>query len=205
MTNRSISTSRSQSSSNSVRRASIIVAGLLAVAVWTGGAKSQSVPGGFNTGTVQSPVLVIEFDRAFSQSAFGQKMTVDLEKAGAEIAAENRQIEAELRDEEMLLTEQRKAMEPAAFRELADAFDQKVQKLRREQDTKARELSERRDGARRDFLTSAGPILNRLMQNSNATVVLEKRNVFASVSAIDVTDKVISEINALFAQEPTDP
>ncbi|WP_299921518.1 OmpH family outer membrane protein [uncultured Pelagimonas sp.] len=176
----------------------------MALSVWTAGAKAQSV-GGFDTGTVQSPVLVIEFDRAFSQSAFGQKLTVELETAGAEIAAENRQIETELRDEEMLLTDQRKAMEPAAFRELADAFDQKVQKLRREQDTKARELSERRDGARRDFLTSAGPILNRIMQNTNAVVVMEKRNVFASISAIDVTDLVISEINALFPQEPSDP
>ncbi len=205
MTNRSTSIFRFQSSSSRVQRALTIAATFLALSVWTVGANAQSTSGGFDTGTVQSPVLVIEFDRAFGQSAFGQNVTTELESLGAEIAAENRQIEAELRDEELLLTDQRKAMEPAAFRELADAFDQKVQKLRREQDTKARDLSERQDGARREFLTSVGPILNRIMQETNAAVVLEKRNVFASVSAIDVTDLVISEINALFQQEPSDP
>ncbi|WP_431374936.1 OmpH family outer membrane protein [Pelagimonas sp.] len=177
----------------------------IAAAGVNAGAMAQTIPGSFDTGSVQSPILVIDFDRAFGQSALGKKLALELEEIGAEIAADNRQIEAELREEELLLTEQRKAMDPAAFRELADAFDQKVQKLRREQDTKARELGERGDSARRDFLTTAGPILNQIMRDSNAVVVLEKRSVFASVTAVDITDKVVDEVNALIETTPTDP
>lgn len=177
---------------------------LLAFALVLGGfgssAQAQQVPGEFDIGTVQSPVLVIEFERAFGESAFGKRFALELEQAGAEIAAENRQIEAELTEEEQQLTEQRQALDPQAFRELADAFDQKVQKLRREQDTKARALVERQETARRDFLISARPVLNRIMQDAGAVVVMDKRNVFATVSAIDVTDQVILGINQLLAE-----
>ena len=42
------------------------------------------------------------------------------------------------------------------------------------------------------FLSAAGPVLEQLMRNSDAAVILERRRVFVSSSAIEVTDQAIS-------------
>lgn len=184
---------------------------ILVCAFWGAAAFAQSTSSPFDVGTVQSPVLVIEFDRAFAQSAYGKRAALELETAGAEIASENRQIETELKDEELALTVQRESLEPEVFRKLADAFDEKVQNLRREQDAKARALVERQETARRQFLVAVKPVLNDIMRDSGATVIMEKRNVFVSVSDIDITDEVIIGINRLLGEssdlikDPSDP
>ena len=147
-------------------------------------------------GVVQSVILTVEFDRLFGESAYGRRVTEALEEEGAAISAENRRIEAALTDEERALTEKRGTVPPAEFRKLADAFDQKVQELRRGQDAKARALSQRSDAAQLDFLEAARPVLEQMMRDSGAAVILEKRSVFASVGAVDVTAEVIRRIDA---------
>ncbi|CUH77184.1 OmpH family outer membrane protein [Tropicibacter naphthalenivorans] len=159
------------------------------------GAFAQSIGGPLSQGVVQSPVLVVQFDTVFADSAFGQRITAELEAEGAAISAENRQIEAQLTEEERQLTVQRETMAPEAFRALADAFDAKVQRLRAEQDAKARALGTKSETARRDFLTVAQPVLEQLMAEAGAAVILERRAVFAALDAIDITDQAIARVN----------
>lgn len=175
--------------------------------VWAGFAMAQQTqPGGaLQQGVVQSPVVVVEFDRLFAESAFGKRMTDELEARGAEIAAENREIEAALTDEERTLTEQRAAMTSEEFRALADAFDEKVQRLRAEQDAKARALGGQSDEARRRFLTLAQPVLQNLMREAGAAVMLERRNVFLAVDAVDLTDLAITRLDAIAGTQTDEP
>lgn len=146
---------------------------------------------------VESPILTIDTDRLYLESAFGQRTAQEIEERGADLAAENRRIEADLTAEEKLLTERRSTMDPAAFRELADAFDEKVQATRREQDAKTRALNQELDERRSVFLNAAGPILETLMREAGAAVVLERRSVFLSANAIDITQDAIARINTV--------
>jgi Skp family chaperone for outer membrane proteins len=166
---------------------------------------AQQIGGPLDTGIVRSPLLVIDFDRFFAESVYGQRVNAEIEREGNAIAAENRRIEAELTEEEQRLTEQRAEMEPAAFRVLADAFDQKVQRLRAEQDAKAAALGTRTDERRRTFLSVARPVLESLMREANAAVILERRSVFVAADAIDVTDIAITRVDARLAAEDTPP
>ena len=173
-----------------------------AVALTTGAAWAQgaglSLGEPVATQTLRADVLVLDFDRLFSESAYGQRVTAEIEATGADIAAENRRIEADLTEEERQLTEQRDTM--------ADAFDEKVQALRRSQDAKARALGQRGDEARRVFLGAVEPILLRLMDEAGAQVILESRTVFAARDTIDVTDRAIAEVNrAIEAGTQLDP
>lgn len=143
-------------------------------------------------GGVISPVLTIDSERLFRDSAFGQRVTREIEAESEQLATENREIEAALEAEERELTEKRPQMKPAQFRLLADAFDEKVQRTRAEQAAKNRALSEALDLERERFLSSAAPVLEQLMRNSDAAVILERRRVFVSSSAIEVTDEAIS-------------
>lgn len=173
------------------------LAGILAVlsTVWicAGVASAQAQ----RIGPVQSPILTIDSERVFADSDFGQRTVAEFEARGAELAAENRGIEETLEAEEQALTAQRGTMEALEFRKLADEFDEKVQGTRRAQDAKTRELNQAFEERRAVFLTTAAPVLERLMRESGAAVIMEKRSVFLSSNAIDVTGVAIERLNTV--------
>lgn len=146
-------------------------------------------------GLVKSPILTIESDRLFAESDFGRRVARELETESGILAAENRRIEAELTIEEQDLTDRRSQLEPEAFRALADAFDEKVQEIRRTQDAKARKLNSRGEADRVAFLQGVRPVLETLMREAGAAVILERSSVFLSANATDVTDLAIGRVN----------
>jgi Skp family chaperone for outer membrane proteins len=145
------------------------------------------------------PVLTIEPDQLFSLTKFGQRLAKDLDKISTQLARENRSIESALADEETDLTERRSSLPAAEFRDLADAFDEKVQSLRVQQDEKSRDLTRQTDQAQRAFLSSIAPILQEIMVEKGASVVLDRRAVFLSADASDVTIAAIKRIDARIA------
>jgi len=165
-------------------------------------AAAASAQDATRAGVVQSPILTLEVDRLYADSAYGRKVTAALEEQGADLAAENRRIESDLTEEERRLTEQRRSLPPAEFRALADDFDQKVQALRREQDAKARMLGDLSDNRRRQFLAEAEPVLAELMREAGAAVILDKRQVLLAAEVIDITETAISRIDAEIGEGP---
>lgn len=147
-------------------------------------------------GIPRNAILTIATDRMFAGSAFGRRISNEIEAQSAVLAAENRRIEADLTVEEKDLTQRRPEMDAEAFRTLADAFDQKVQANRETQDAKARALNQISEGARVDFLRAARPVLEELMRESGAGVILERSSVFLSANATDITDLAIERIDA---------
>lgn len=146
---------------------------------------------------VQSPILTVDTDRLYSQSAFGLRVAREIDERGATLAAENRKIEAELTAEEQELTDKRATLTPEDFRPLADAFDEKVQNTRRVQEAKGRELSQLLEKEQIAFLNAAAPVLETLMRDAGAALILERRSVFLSANAIDITDDAIARIDAV--------
>jgi Skp family chaperone for outer membrane proteins len=145
---------------------------------------------------VRSPVLTIDSDRLFNETLFGQRILNDIRAATDELASENARIAGELTAEEQDLTRRRPDMDVDAFRAEAAAFDIRVQAIRQEQDAKERALQSRVAEGRDALLEAATPVLGRLMAEANAAVVLERRDVFLSVGAIDITDEAIAAIDA---------
>ena len=170
---------------------------LLAAGVFAGQGQAQQL------GLPDSAILTLSADRLFSDSAFGLRITAEVEAEGAVLAAENRRIEAGLTAEEKDLTQRRSEMDPEAFRTLADAFDQKVQAIRQEQENKARALNQIGEKARGDFLQAAAPVLENLMRESGAGVILERSNVFMSANTTDITDLAIERIDAAIGDGAT--
>ena len=87
-------------------------------------------------------------------------------------------------------------MDAEAFRSLADVFDEKVQSTRRAQEAKGRELSQLLEKEQIAFLNAAAPVLETLMREAGAAVILERRSVFLSANVIDITDAAIARIDA---------
>ncbi len=147
------------------------------------------------TPALRSAILVLDYETLFTRSRFGQRVMRAIEAEGRALIAENDRIEAELTAEELLLSSQRDDMEPDAFRALADAFDEKVQRIRAEQDAKARAVGQNRAVEERRFRQLVTPILGQIMRDTGAIVVLDRRNTIVWVDAVDVTERVMIEVN----------
>lgn len=171
------------------RRLVTILRACLVILVCAGSATSQE------SGASSNPILTIESDRLFLESDFGQRAERETEADRSVLLAENRKIEAELTAEEKRLTELRKDMTAEDFRAVADAFDARVQEIRRIQDAKARAIGDHGDQERADFLRAAGPVLAEMLSETGAAVILERRSVFFSLDAIDITNQAIDQLN----------
>ncbi len=147
---------------------------------------------------VRSPVLVIDPDQVFERSKFGQTVLQQITRERQLFLEENAALIEALDAEEAELTEQRKTMDPAAFKVLADAFDRRAQDIRVARDAKQQDLDQQLDRARTGFINVAVPFINQMMNERRAAVVLRKDNVFASLNAIDITDQVIVMMDADF-------
>jgi Skp family chaperone for outer membrane proteins len=172
-------------------------AAVLAACLWAAaGAASAQQP----QVELPPPVLTIDADRLLAESAFGRALATEVDDAARRLAEENRRIEADLLAEESALTERRGMMSPDEFRPMADAFDEKVQRLRTEQDEKERALADLREEGRQRFFRLAVPILSEIVREQGALVLLDRRDVFLSADSIDITEEAIARIDA--AGEP---
>ena len=150
-------------------------------------------------------VAVVDQERLFRESAFGRQLLSEIDARGDVLAAENREIEANLTEEERELTEARATLDQAEFRERARAFDEKVRRLRGEQDAKARALANRQEEARTEFVRGVSPILSDMMSELNVDVLLDRRTVLTARSGVDITDRAVARIDAALPGEDAAP
>ena len=157
-----------------------------AAMVW-GAVQAEAQPRG--------PVAVLDQDALFAESEFGRRTRAEVEAASNALAAENREIEAALAAEERDLTERRRTMEAGAFRELAAAFDRKVEGIRQAQDAKTRAIQQMSERARVLFLDRTRPLLVALADELGAAVVLDRRVVIVASDRVDITRQAIERLD----------
>jgi Skp family chaperone for outer membrane proteins len=142
-----------------------------------------------------SPILTVDQDRLFTGSKFGQGALARIEAASRALAAENREIEARLTEEERVLTQRRPTLPLAEFRKLADDFDARVEEIRKTQDGKARGLGRMHDEEKQKFLTAAVPVLGELVRAMGAVAILDRSAIVLTFERIDITDEAIARLD----------
>lgn len=173
-----------------------ILAGLLAALLsFSANAQSLQPP--------SSQILVLDQARLFNGSKLAERLSTEMDRRVAALTAENRKIEAELEAEELDLTSRKSELPPEEFTALADAFNEKVQRLRAEQDAKEQSLQQQREDGRANILAQVTPIIAEIARERNALVVLDRRSVILAIDAIDITDEAIDRVNAILAPQDT--
>ena len=152
-----------------------------------------------------SAILLLNQERLLSGSAYGQRIQREVEAAGSSLAAENRQIEAQLTEEELSLTARRANMSPEAFRPLAEDFDARVEAIRAAQEAKGRALQDQAEAAQVAFFDSAFPILIDILRQRGASVLMDSRAVLLAADNVDITEDAIARINAAIGEGGTEP
>ena len=141
-------------------------------------------------------ILTLDDERLFSGSAFGQAVIARQDAESRTLIDENRKIEAALEAEEKDLTKRRALIPREEFAPLSEAFNEKVEGIRKAQDAKTRELQRRFDSDRQRFLEVARPILAEVMAARGAVAIIDSRAVFVGFENIDITDAAIAQLDA---------
>lgn len=179
--------------------AGLAFAGLLAWGLLLGAAQAQGLSQGEPVdGPDAAPegILILNQDRFFSDSQYGQRVQAELEAAGLALATENREIEARLTEVELQLTEDRQSLERDEFMVRAAEFDQQVETIRATQDAKTRALNAAAEAAQRRFFNLAVPILLEVVAERRAAVILDSRTVLLAADTVDITDTAIARVDA---------
>lgn len=150
----------------------------------------------------ESPVLAVDQERLFTGSAWGKRAIAELEEAGNTIAAENERLAAQLSQEEADLTEQRKTLDAAEFRKRAEAFDARATEVRRDRAQAVQDLNDRAEADRNAFYQAALPVMGEMMKARGAVAVLDRRTLFVSLDAIDITGDLIAELDKVLGEGP---
>ena len=141
-------------------------------------------------------VLIIDRERVFFETAYGQRLAEELAALANELQAENDEIVATLTEEERSLTQRRPEMTPEEFRAEAATFDTKVQEVRRVRDAKTIDLQLANAEARTQFDTAVQGIIAAIMIERGASLVMDERTAVLAVTAINITDAAIARIDA---------
>jgi Skp family chaperone for outer membrane proteins len=142
-----------------------------------------------------SPILTVDQDMLFTLSDWGKRTQRVLDEEGGKIEAENERLAAQLSAEETTLTEQRGTLDPAEFRRLAEAFDTRATEVRRQRAQVVQDLNAWAEADRAAFYRAALPQMGEMMQERGAVAVLDRRTVFVSMDAIDMTQSLVVRLN----------
>lgn len=141
------------------------------------------------------PVATINQEKLFSNSLYGKSFNEKLQDDANILSLENRRIEKELSDEEILLTQKRKELPNEDFRKLADIFNKKVENIRRDQSLKSAELNAANTQIRKRFFIQAQPIIVQLMQERGIQFILNEQSIFMSANSGDITQAAVERID----------
>jgi Skp family chaperone for outer membrane proteins len=141
-------------------------------------------------------ILTLDDERLFTGSAFGKAVIARQDADSQALIDENRRIEAALEAEEKDLTNRRALMPREEFAPLSEAFNEKVEGIRKAQDAKTRELQRKFESDRQRFLEVARPILAEVMAARGAVAIIDSRAVFVGFENIDITDEAIARLDA---------
>jgi len=141
-------------------------------------------------------ILIMDSERLFVETLYGRRLTEELAEQARALQAENDRIVESLTLEERSLTVRRPEMSPEDFRRESEAFDAKVQEVRRVRDAKNVELQVATAEARAQFEQQVQGILANMMFERGAAMMIEQRDVLLWSRAANITDEAIVRIDA---------
>jgi Skp family chaperone for outer membrane proteins len=143
-------------------------------------------------------IIVVDMDRVGSDSAAGKSGQQQLKSQLDSLQARGKSLADSLRSEEEGLLKARQANTMAP-----EAFQAKVKDLQTKQNNARTELGNREQGLQRNqayvrqqIFNAVGPIIQAVMRERGATIVLARDAALAVSPSLDVTAEVIRRLDA---------
>ncbi len=140
-------------------------------------------------------IAIVDLNLILSESKAAKDATKQFEEIQKNTESEIVESDKEMLEERNKLIEQQSVIAPEAFEVKAKDYEKKLQNYQSEKQNKLRKLEGVLQKARNEILEKVKPILENLSKDLGVTVILEKNSVLLSATNMDITDKVIKELN----------
>ena len=140
-------------------------------------------------------IVIIDTQKIQRDSLAGKDIVSQFDQIRGEVQAEIQKEEDRLRGEEDELKRQRDILSADAFEAKRQAFEQKVGDVQRKVQEKNAQLRTALDKANSELQRAVLPILNKMLETKNATLMIDKSQVIvmAPNKGLDVTTDVIED------------
>ena len=152
---------------------------------------------------IVTSVLIINSIIVFEKSKLGNDILIAFQQADFELKKEADLNVKKFEEEELELTQKREILTKKEFNELADNFDQRVQKTRNLYDLKDSQLRSNLEAWKKKFIELSGRVIQPIMLKYDAFIVLDSSQIDLFFdNRIDITDQVIFELDNLYESDP---
>jgi Skp family chaperone for outer membrane proteins len=156
----------------------------------------------------QQTILVMNETRILRESAVGQHIASEIQRINAEMQAELAPLERELTTENEALTAETSTLTEEAIRQRPDLMS-RLQALQvdatnyeRRQQILVRELQATERAAMAPVMSALQNVLQELVEQRNADLLIDRSAVVYASESIDVTDAAIARLNEVIATTP---
>ncbi len=140
-------------------------------------------------------IAIVDLSLVLSDSKAAKDARKQFDKIQKDTESEIVESDKEMLEERNKLLEQQSVIAPEAFEVKAKDYEKKLQNYQSEKQKKLRQLQIVDQTTTNKILESVKPILENLSKELGVTVILEKNSVLLSATNMDITDKVIKQLN----------
>lgn len=146
----------------------------------------------------QTSIIVVDMDRVGVESAAGKSGQTQLKAKVDSLQARGKALANQLRTEEETLLKARQAntMAPEAFQAKVKELQTKQNNARTELGNREQELQRSQAAVRQQIFNAVGPIIQTVMRERGASIVLTRDAALAVAPTLDVTADVIRRLDA---------
>ncbi|WP_138380125.1 OmpH family outer membrane protein [Luteithermobacter gelatinilyticus] len=140
-------------------------------------------------------IAVIDTRMVRFNSAAGKDIQAQLDQIRQKFQNEIAAKEKQLKEEEESLKTQRSIMQKEAYEAKVREFQGKVVAVQREVQLKQRQMEAALVNAQNEVQRALKPILQKVLNEHGATVIMDKSLIIEQVPGLDVTTKVIEQLD----------
>jgi len=143
----------------------------------------------------EDKVVYIDMNKILTDSKVGIFVEKELTKSHEAKLDNFNKTEEELKKEEIDLISKRNVMAREEFDKNVKILNEKAQEYQAQRRQWFDDISQKRNKARTEVLKSLDPIMTDYFEKNDISLILYKRNIAIGTSELDVTDKIIDELD----------
>ena len=144
----------------------------------------------------EAHIMLIDFGRVTTESLVGQDVAAQLDANRARLETRAGELDQQLSFDRQELERQQSIIAPDAFEERVRAFQQRQLNAQNELEQLNGQHQRAAQQASVEIQRVLRPIIIKVMENRNATIVLDKNTAYHATGGLDVTTTVIEQLNA---------
>ena len=150
---------------------------------------------GITNAFAENKIVYVDMNKILKESKVGIFVEKELTKAHEAKLDNFKKTEEELKKEEIDLISKRNVMAREDFDKNVKILNEKAQEYQALRRKWFDDISAKRNKARAEVLKSLDPIMTDYFEKNDISLILYKRNIAIGTGELDVTDKIIDELN----------